>query len=278
MSNDWVVGNLQNSINTWNSKLTEIWNLLLQAPETFKGGRIWEIITNIYDTLQVIGLALLLVFFAMGVVKNFNNFNEIKRPEQAVKLLVRFCLAQAVITYGMDLMLKIFERVQGIIEKIMESSGIGQMTLTTLPPELINAVESCNFFEKIPLWTVTIIGGLFITILSFIMILSVYGRFFRIYMYVALAPVALSTFAGEPTSYVGKSFLKSFCSVCLEGAIIVIACIIFSAFASAPPVIDITASAVNQVWSYIGEIVFNMLVLVGTIKMSDRVVKEFMGI
>ena len=72
--------------------------------------------------------------------------------------------------------------------------------------------------------------GLFVWVLSFVMILSVYGRFFKMYMYTAIAPVPLSTFAGEPTQNIGKSFLKSYASVCMEGAIIVLACIIFSVF------------------------------------------------
>lgn len=110
------------------------------------------------------------------------------------------------------------------------------------------------------------------------MIFSVYGRFFKIYLYTALAPIPLSTFAGEPSQHVGKSFIKSFCAVCLEGVIIILACVIFSQFASSPPVIDINAQPVNQVWSYIGELVFNMLVLVGTVKIADRVVREMMGL
>lgn len=125
---------------------------------------------------------------------------------------------------------------------------------------------------------VTLIGGLFITILSFIMIMSVYGRFFRLYLYTAIAPVPLSTFAGEPTQNVGKSFMKSYCAVCLEGAIVVLACIIFSLFAASPPAVDPDAAAVTQVWSYVGELIFNMLVLVGAVKMSDRVVREMMGL
>lgn len=32
------------------------------------------------------------------------------------------------------------------------------------------------------------------------------------------------------------------------------------------------------VWNYIGELIFNMLVLVGAIKMSDRLVRELMGL
>ena len=115
-------------------------------------------------------------------------------------------------------------------------------------------------------------------VLSFIMIMSVYGRFFKLYIYTAIAPVPLSAFAGEPSQSVGKSFIKSYAAVCLEGAVIVLACIIFSLFASSPPVVNPDAAAVTMVWSYIGELVFNMLVLVGAVKMADRVVREMMGL
>ena len=100
----------------------------------------------------------------------------------------------------------------------------------------------------------------------------------KLYMYTAIAPIPLSTFAGEPTQNVGKSFIKSYCAVLLEGAVIVLACIIFSLFASSPPVVNPDAAAVTQVWSYIGELVFNMLVLVGAVKMSDRIIREMMGL
>ncbi len=96
-------------------------------------------------------------------------------------------------------------------------------------------------------------------------------------LYTALAPIPLSTFAGEPTQNVGRSFIKSYCGVLLEGAVIILACIIFSLYASAPPEVDTTASAVTMVWKYIGELIFNMLVLVGTVKMSDRIIHEMMG-
>lgn len=278
MSDNWIVGNLQRSLDTWNGKLGEIWTLITQSPETFKGGTIWNVIVNINGAVQAIGLALLVVFFLVGVVKTCGSFAEVKKPEQVLKLFVRFALAKAVITYGLELMLAIFKIVQGVVQTIMQTAGLGNATQTTLPQEMITAIESCGFFESIPLWAVTLIGGLFITVLSFIMILTVYGRFFKLYLYTAIAPIPLSTFAGEPTQQVGKSFIKGYCAVCLEGAIIILACIIFSLFASSPPSVDASAQAVNQVWSYIGELVFNMLVLVGTVKMSDRVVREMMGL
>ena len=278
MSDNWVVQNLQNALETWNSKLSEIWTLITQTPETFKGGTIWNVIINIHGAVQAIGLALLVLFFVVGVMKTCGSFAEVKKPEHALKLFIRFAIAKIVVTYGLDLMLALFKIIQGVIATIIQASGFGSATQTVLPQEIITAVESCGFFESIPLWAVTLIGGLFITVLSFIMIMTVYGRFFKLYLYTAIAPVPLSTFAGEPTQQVGKSFLKSYCAVCLEGALIVLSCIIFSLFASSPPVVDTGAAAVTQVWKYIGELIFNMLVLVGTIKLSDRVVREMMGL
>ena len=275
---NWFVNNLNNSLDTWNDKLTEIWTLITESPETFKGGTIWNVITNIYGAIQAVGLALLVLFFVIGVVKSSSSLDEIKRPEQAFKLLIRFGLARIVVVYGLDLMQAIFKIVQGVISTIMRSAGLGSVAESTLPQEIITAIEDCGFFESIPLWAVTLIGSLLITVLSFIMILTVYGRFFKLYLYTAISPIPLSTFASDTTQQVGVSFIKSYSAVCLEGAIIVLACIIFTLFASSPPAIDSSADAINQVWTYVSEIAFSMLVLVGTVKMSDRVVREMMGL
>ena len=278
MSDNWVVQNLENALETWNSKLSEIWQLLITSPQEFKGGSIWSVMVNINGAVQAIGLALLVLFFVVGVVRTCGSFTDVKKPEHALKLFIRFAIAKGVITYGLELMLALFNIVQGTISTIMTSAGFGTPNQTTLPAEMVTTIESCGFFESIPLWAVTLIGGLFITVLSFIMIMTVYGRFFKLYMYTALAPIPLSTFAGEPSQNVGKSFIKSYCAVLLEGAVIVLVCIIFSLFASTPPVVNPDAAAVTQVWSYVGELVFNMLVLVGAIKMSDRIIREMMGL
>ena len=278
MSDNWVVQNLENALEVWNGKLSEIWQLITQSPESFKGGAIWNVVVDIHGALQAIGYALLVLFFVIGMVKTCGSFAEVKKPEHAVKLFIRFALAKGVITYGMELMLALLNIIQGVISSIMNAAGFGSPQNTVLPTEIVTAIEDCGFFESIPLWAVTLIGGLFIWVLSFVMILSVYGRFFKMYMYTAIAPIPLSTFAGEPSQNVGKSFLKSYAAVCLEGAIIVLACIIFSVFASSPPVIDPDAAAASMVWSYIGELIFNMLILVGSVKMADRIVREMMGL
>ena len=277
-SDNWVVQNLQNALNTWNTKMAEVWSLLTMSPQSFKGGGIWHVITQINGAVKGIGLALLVLFFLVGVVKTCGSLTDVKRPEHALKLFIRFAIAKGVVTYGMDLMLALFDIAQGVMSTIMRASGIGTASKTSLPDSMVSAIEDCGFFESIPLWAVTLIGSLFITVLSFIIILTVYGRFFKLYMYTAIAPIPLSTFAGQPTQSIGVGFLKSYGAVCMEGAIIVLACIIFSKFASSPPVVDDGVAAATMVWKYVGELCFNMLVLVGAVKMSDQISKSVFGL
>ena len=204
---------------------------------------------------------------------------EIKRPEQALKCFVRFALAQAAVSHGMELMTALFRIAQGMVSSIMSSSGLSAMAVATLPAEMVTIIEEVGFLESIPLWAVTLLGSLFIWGLSLVMILTVYSRFFKLYMATAIAPIPMASFAGQPSSSIGIAFLKSYAAICLEGCVMVLACVIFSAFASTPPALgDDTLAAATIVWNYLGELIFNLLVLVGCIKMSDRLVRELMGL
>ncbi len=208
------------------------------------------------EQLQAIGYALLVLFFVVGVVKTCGSFTEVKRPEHALKIFIRFAIAKGVVTYGLELMMALFNIVQGVTSTIMKTAGFGSTEDTVLPDEIIKAVEDCGFFEIIPLWAVTLIGGLFITVLSFIMIMSVYGRFFRLYLYTAHCTDSVIFICRRTSPEYRKKFFKSlYAAVCLEGAIVVLACIIFSLFASSPPVVNPDAAAVTMVWSYIGELI-----------------------
>ena len=277
-SGNWILDNIANALNTWNEKLAEIWQLITQSLETFKGGGIWNVVVNINGALQAIGYALLVLFFLAGVIKTCGSFVETKMQEVAFRMFIRFALAKAVVTYGMELMIALFKIVQGVVTTVMNAAGMGATTPISMPAELDAAVRELDFLESIPVWAVSLIGSLFIIVLSFVMIMSVYGRYFRLYLYTAIAPVPLSTFAGEPTSSIGKAFLRSYAAVCLEGAIIVLACVIFSEFAASPPAVQAGASPVTMVWGYLGELIFNLLVLVGCVKMADRVVREMCGL
>lgn len=277
-SGNWIIDNIVNALNVWNNKLQEIWQIITQSPESFTGGGIWGIVLNINAALKATGYAFLVLFFVVGIVKTCGSFAEVRRPEHAAKLFIRFILAKAVVGYGLDLMMALFRIVQGVISTTMNTAGLTAQTAVAMPEEMTAAIHALTFWQSIPAWAVSLIGSLVIIVLSFVMIMSVYGRFFKLYLYTAIAPIPLSSFAGEPSANIGKSFLKSYAAVCLEGAVIVLGCIVFSVFASSPPAVDASTSPVAMVWMYMGELIFNLLVLTGTVKMADRVVREMFGL
>ena len=276
--NNWIVGTLQSAFDTWNEKLTEIWSLVTTTPQAFRGGEIWNTIVSINDGLKAFGYGLLVLFFAIGIFRSASGFRDFQRPEHLLRHFIYFVLAKLGITYGMDLLVNIFDVCSGIVATAAGSIGGLTGASVALPQEIADAIGDVGFLASIPLWLVTLLGSLMITVLAFIMILTVYSRLFKLYMYTAIAPIPLSSFAGEPTSNVGKNFLRSYAGVCLEGAIIALACIIFSVMASSSPAVDPSVSAVTAVWSYVAELIFNLLVLVGAVRMSDRIVKELLGL
>ena len=279
LSDNWVVGNLESAFETWNEKLTEIWSLITTTPQEFRGGGVWDTIVMINDGLKGVGYGLLVLFFAMGVFQSAASFRDFQRPEFVMRYLVRFAAAKVLVGSTLELMTTVFSICGGIVQSVMSSIGGMAAASVTVPPEMVDTIESVGFLASIPLWLVTLLGSLFITILSFILIMTVYGRFFRLYFYTALSPLPLATFAGEGTSFAGKAFLKSYIGVCMEGAAIVLACMIFSAFmSSGAPVVDTSLSAVTMAWQYVGETIFNMLVLVGLVKGAERIVKEMFGL
>ena len=216
-SGNWIIDNLNSALGTWNEKLAEIWTLLSTSPEEFKGGGVWSVILNINEGLKAIGYALLVIFFVMGVVKTCGSFTELKKPEQVLKCFVRFALAEAAVSHGMELMTALFTVGQGMVTTIMDASGLTALSTAALPDEMVAIIEDVGFLDSIPLWAITLLGSLFIWVLSLVMILTVYSRFFKLYMATAIAPVPLASFAGQPSSSIGIAFLKSYAAICLGG-------------------------------------------------------------
>ena len=279
ISDNWVVRNLENALATWNEKLAELWQLVTQTPETFKGGQIWGVIVNIHSALVGVGYGLLVLFFAMGVFSSAASFRELQRREFALRHFIRFLFAKVAVGRGMEIMTAIFAICGGVASTVMGSMGTDVTQTAALPTEIVTAIENVGFMESIPLWLVSFLGSLFITVMSFILILTVYGRFFRLYLYTALSPLPFASFAGENTSVMGKAFVKSYVGVCLEGAVIVLACLIYSAFlSSGAPSVDTTLPAVTMAWQYLGQLGFNMLVLTGLVKGADRLVREMFSL
>ena len=278
MSDNWVVSTLESALETWNDKLTEIWALVAQTPERFRGGEIWNVIIGLNNALVGFGYGLLVLFFAMGVFQSAASFRELQRPEFALRHFIRFLLAKVAVGSSLELISAIYRICGGVVSTVMGGIGSDVSTAATLPSEIISAIEDVSFLESIPLWLVSLLGSLLITVLSFVLILTVYGRFFKIYIYTAIAPLPLAAFAGESTSQSGRAFVKSYVGVCMEGAVIVLACVIYSAFlSSGSSALDASLPAVTMIWQYIGQLIFNMLILTGLVKGASRLVHEMLG-
>ena len=249
--------------------LDKMWAMLTASPQSFKGGTIWSIIETINGVLGAVGTALLVLFFTIGVIKTCGSFAELKKPETAVKVFIRFAIAKALVDNCLKLLVNFVIIVQSVISTITAANPIGTALEFTIP--ILDGA--------IPLWAVCFIAHIALIVISMVLLLTVYGRFFRIFIYAAIAPIPLSTIAGQPTENIGKSFLKSFAGVCLQGVVIVLACIIFTAYAaSSPTAIDTTLEPIQMVWGYVVSVVFNMLVLLGLVKGSDRIIHDMMGL
>lgn len=279
INDNWIINSLETAIATWNEKLAELWTLITQTPQEFRGGQIWSVISGIHSALVGIGYGLLVLFFAMGVFHSAASLRDLQRPEFALRHFLRFAAAKIAVGYGMELMTAILNICGSVVSAAMGGMSSAVTQAASLPQEIVAAVEEVTFLQSIPLWLVSLLGTLFITAMSFILILTVYGRFFKLFLYAAVSPLPLAAFAGEPTAEIGKSFIKSYAGVCMEGAVIVIACLVYSAFASGSgAAVDAELPAVTMVWQYIGQLLFNMLILTGLVKGSDRVVREMFGL
>jgi hypothetical protein len=273
-----ITGMLQKALEYWNTFLTNALNLLMTTPQNFRGGNIWQVVLTVYSIIQGAGTALLITFWGMGILKEYGSFADLKRPDVGIKLLIRFALAQAVIIYGMDLILLIFSGVQNILLSVMRQFAYGAANLE-LPQAFIDADKNASWMEDILPMLLGLVFFIVICACAIIILLMVYSRVFKFFLYVALSPIPLSTFGGSATAEIGKTFLKNFCSVCLEVVVLFLCFILFDAFFESPPFL---MGENSQYWmimcSYMIETIISMLILVGLVKGADRLTKEILGL
>ena len=114
MDNNWIIDNLNYAFGVWNDKLTEMWSLLTQSPQAFKGGTIWRTIQTVNGAMQGIGYGLLVLFLAIGIFRSSAGFRDFQRPEHVLRHFIYFVMAKLAVTYGIDLMVDIFAVCAGI--------------------------------------------------------------------------------------------------------------------------------------------------------------------
>lgn len=273
---DTAVDMLQSALDFWRDILQQLFSILTVSPKDFLGGSIWTLIEGIFHTLQAVGVSLMVVFFFYGIIKSTVSFRDLlQRPTQIIGYFIRIVLADFLIIYGLDFLLWILTFIQDLITMIQASTPVLGMSV---PAELADALSNASFWQSIGSFCGALVGTLLIYLFAVIVIAIVYGRFFKIFLLTAIAPLPMATIAGEATESIGVNYIKSYTGECLRGVLILVACRIFSVFATTPPQLDPTASVAAMTWAYIAQVSLNMLILVIVVKTSDRMMKEIFGI
>lgn len=282
-----AINQLESGLSSWETKMNEVVTLLTTDPTLFRGGTIWSYVEVMYNAVLGFGISLLVISFFWGLLESAGTLVEMKRPENVFRTFVRVAVVEYFVVNGKDFLLKLMSVGQDIISdiwtsRVLDSSNPDSGRILyrySVPDEIVSAASTLNFSEKLTFWLVCSLAALAMTVVSIIVILQVYGRFFKIYIYMVLAPVPLSLLAGNTKlQHVGISFIKGYVGVCLEGAVVAISVIIYDAFAATAPALDTSQSCLTMVWNYSTDIIFNMLILVTVIRTSSTLIREMLGL
>lgn len=273
---DPAVDMLQSALDFWREILQKIFSILTVSPKDFLGGSVWSLIEGIFNTLQATGVALLVVFFFYGIIKSSISFHDLlQKPTQIIGYFIRFVLAQFLVIYGLDFLLWLMNFAAELLTLIQTPAPLLEMSV---PAELTDALAKASFWQSLGAFCAALIGTLLVYLFAVLIIAFIYGRFFKIFLLTAIAPLPLSTLAGAPTESIGTNYIKSYTGECLRAVLILVACRIFSLFATTAPQLDSAVSVAAMTWSYVAQVALNMLILVLIVATSDRMMKEVFGI
>lgn len=268
-------------LNLWAQGLAIVQTILLTAPEDFAEGRGWEIVISITNALQGAGYAIMIICFYLGIVKSSLTFMDLKRPAVAATLFVRFLVVKALVDQGAGLAQMLIRLGQGLISVTFSAGGANFSELTSMSDELTAAIQDAGFLTSVVMMLLSVVAFLVVAVVVFLVILNVYGRFFKIYCVASVAPVPLAFFGGESTQHIGISYLKAFGSVLLEGMVVAVACLIYSAIAGALSGIDLFGSSGTDAFSllmnYAITMIFQTLLLAATVSGADQLCQRMIG-
>ncbi|MDL2237599.1 hypothetical protein LJC56_07210 [Christensenellaceae bacterium OttesenSCG-928-K19] len=289
-----VVNLIQAAIDFLNNCFADLRVHLTTTPAAFGGGGVWGVVESINVGIQGIGYGLLILFFLMSFFKTTSNFKDISL-QQAIGWIVRFILVKVLIDYGIQILNFAISISMGVNDSILDHSGAFEFA--SMPQEVLDAVSAMenaawyerigSFFQTIPMYIVGGLGMLVIWVCGIIMVVSVYLRFFKVYIYSALAPIPLSTFGGPETSSTGKHFLKAYAAVCLEICVIALAIVIFNAMVSSNNLIfpswgetsgGVNAEFWNTLMNYIFQVGLQTIMLVIVVMSANKYIREIIGV
>ena len=255
---------------------------LLTSPRSFMSGVMYRYASGVLNIMTVVGAAFLTLFFVYGVLKNYSSFQELKRPGAFIEIFVRLGLSYAVVIYARELLIMIMDVTQAIGRIIWANSPYDSiMMVSDLPEDIVTAVSNLSIFSDFGAALLVLLASFVVLASAVTILLTVFGRFFRVYMHIAVAPLPLSTLSARETEQIGLSFLKSYLGCCLEVALIMLAIVLYAVFfhnnIDSLKLID--PSRKNAlVFNWILSNTLHVLVLASVVKTCDNIIGRWLRI
>lgn len=214
-----------------------------------------------------------------GYIQSAVSLIEQKTPIAIFKTLARLVIVNALVVRGTDIILMpMFSVVRSLTSRLIEAMG-GQAGLLPNIDEsspggvagAIGELLSINILTGI-LYIAVIISGL-------VLLLTVFGRFLKVYVYMSIAPVPLAFFAGgNVTAMYGRNYIKNVFGVCMEAVTMVIAIQLFCAIAD-----DAVMTQVGGMLGFLGTMAKPVMLLLylsslsAIIKGADNMTHKLLG-
>lgn len=231
---NWILSTLQASIDFFNAWMTTLYDVLMLDPISYQNGTIWATVSKIYDALMGPAVSILIIGFYIALIHDSGEFIKTRHFGSVVWTFILLCITASLLQGGKYILLLIFWCFKEILQTVTGPDGTNFLDLSwvELPRQIKLATSGLGATKATMSFIVVLLFALVIMVCSFTIIMVVYGRLFNIYLHIAVAPLALACGAAGPLRSTFVSYLKSFVGVCLQGVVIVIVCMLFSAFAN----------------------------------------------
>lgn len=306
---NWILSTLQASIAFFDAWMSQLYDVLMLDPISYQNGAIWATVSKIYDALMGPAVSILTIGFYVALIHDSGEFIKTRHFGSVVWTFILLCITASLLLGGKYILLLIFWCFKEILQAVTGPNGTNFLDLSwvELPKQVKLATSGLGATKATLFFIVVLIFALVIMVCSFTIIMVVYGRLFNIYLHLAVAPLELACGAAGPLRGTFASYLRSFVGVCLQGVVIVIVCMVFSAFAnnfdfntvqtSDQQIVELKedmteeefqawweqwgmdnkeleAKKAEVLWTYLSQMLFLYLIMAGMIKGADNFIHQ----
>ena len=241
----------------WNDMMKLATDVLTKDPSSGTYQDVWDNISTIYTTLNVIAVSLLCIFFLYGFCRDSCDLHADLTFERTIKMFIRLIITSNVMSMALTYMPKFFTW-----GKNLTSAILGENKLS-----MVYDFDGAKVYETA--FLTSILFFLFTVVCGFIVVMTVLNRILKIYMIAPFAGVALSTLAaGGQTANVGYSYIRTFFGYVFSALLIAVVIAISASFINTVA-ID-TENAIVRLLEYC----LKMGVISSSVKMSDSVMQK----